>query len=153
MLIKRGGDTLSGKTSPTLDLSDKQDTIMQAIATVREDLIKLQKLDNIEQMNIELHGEVAKVQARVTSISEVVSSVRTDMNKMEKKWEASCKFINNRVAKLEKLSSSHGKKLELSRSSIDKDLEMIQSGIDGNSKKVLEMESFIHQSFSNHFGG
>lgn len=138
--------SLTGKAPLPSVSHDKQDAIILSIATMREDLKKLQKLDSIEKMNIELQGEFAKVQSRITSISEVVSSVKSDMTKYEQKWDRTCKILNDRITSLEKRSRSYDNKLELTRTSVAKDLEMIQSGIDDNSKQVREMENFVRQS-------
>lgn len=149
-------DSTIGKTIYPKNTMDKQDTIINTLASMNEELKKLKKLENIEKMNSELQGEIAKIQ----TVSEIVCTVRSDMSKYEEKWEKTCKHFDDRLsilekqslsqeerlAKVEKKAISQENKRELNRSSIAKELEVIQSGIDSNSKKVLEMEAFVHQS-------
>lgn len=97
-------------------------------------------------MNIELQGELAKVQARVESVSEIVTTVKSDMSKYEERWEATCKQINDRLDKLEKKSTSYDNKMTLIRSDVARDLKVVQSSLDSNSKQILEMEAFVKQS-------
>lgn len=135
-----------GKNPPLPPPVDKQETILQTLAAMSEELKRLKKLDTIESINIKLQSDIALVQSRVDAVSDKVNTVQSELNKYEKKWELAFNQLEGRLSKMEKESRSQDNKRELSRESIAKDIEVLQSSIDSNSKKVIEMESFIQQS-------
>lgn len=121
-------------------LKAKNDIIIQTLEKMNG---RLQKLDTLESLNLNLQGEVAHVRTRIDEVSNSLDSVKQDLLKHEEKWNEVAKGLSDRIASVEKNSKSLEKKWELHRESVANDFKILQSSIDSNSKQVLEIEASV----------
>lgn len=121
-------------------LEAKNDTIIKTLEAMN---VRLKKLDVLENITLNLKGEVSQVRTRIEDVSANLNTVRSDLDKYEEKWQEVSKNLAGRLSVLEKSSKSMENKWDLYRESVSKDLKVLQSSIDSNSKQVLESEADI----------
>lgn len=63
---------------------------------------KLSKLDKLELMQLNLGGDMGKMQTHMQSMSSNLAKVKIDLDKQSKKWEAELGAVSKKVASLEK---------------------------------------------------
>lgn len=132
-------DQLKGRTTVSTD-SEQKAFFFTALADINS---KLSKLDTLESLNIKLEGNLSSVKARVEDVSNSIEAVKTDLHKYDQKWEKTAKDLSGRIDKLEKSSQSWEKRWELHREAVQGDCKVLQASIDSNSKKVIEVDSFL----------
>lgn len=131
-------------------LSD-QEKYIQSLKTKNDIILKkledmggrLQKLDTLENLNINLKGEMTQVRSSIEEVVLSLNTVKSDLDRYEEKWQAVFKNLSDRVTVLENDAKSMDNKWDLYRESVAKDVRVLQSSIDSNSKRVISTESII----------
>lgn len=112
--------------------------LLQTLAFINQ---RLKKLDELEEMNSNLKGEITRVQSQVGEVSNQVTTVNSDLKRCEDKWEASTEAMMNRITKVEQGVQAFELKWESGISDVQDDISVIQSGVSSNTAKVKNIEA------------
>lgn len=115
----------------------KDDIIMQTLNSMNS---RLQKLDTLESMSAEMKEDIGKVHSRITSISNQVAGIQTDLRKAEDKWEESEGALKDRMSRVENGCHKIEKDWERCKTALHTDLNVVQSSVKKNSSQLQQIE-------------
>lgn len=106
---------------------------------------KLVKLDALELMMGGFKGEFSALQSRVNEVSSSMSSLKSDLQQYNEKWEASVAALSGRVSQNENEIQTLDKKQKQDKIDLSKNISLVQENTENNiskfEKRVSDLEN------------